>query len=207
MSKKENYNYFDEFIKLSDYIVESAEILKDVLLNYNVEKLDEKTIEVHKLENEADMIIHNMRNYLIKDFLPPIDREDIAKIGHKLDDIEDGIDEILINLKILNITEIRNDVLEITDILLLSTKAVKEMFLDFKNFRKLDLINKKIIEVNDLEEKGDRSYEKLMTELYKNEKNSIKLIKWTNIYNCFENAIDFCEQVSDCLEDVILMNS
>ena len=207
MSKKDNYNYFDEFIKLSDYIVESAEILKDVLLNYNVDKLDEKTVEVHKLENEADMIIHNMRNYLIKDFLPPIDREDIAKIGHKLDDIEDGIDEILINLKILNITEIRNDVLEITDILLLSTKAVKEMFLDFKNFKKLDLINKKIIEVNDLEEKGDRSYEKLMTELYKNEKNSIKLIKWTNIYNCFENVIDFCEQVSDCLEDVILINS
>lgn len=207
MSKKDNYNYFDEFIKLSDYIVESAEILKDVLLNYNVDKLDEKTVEVHKLENEADMIIHNMRNYLIKDFLPPIDREDIAKIGHKLDDIEDGIDEILINLKILNITEIRNDVLEITDILLLSTKAVKEMFLDFKNFKKLDLINKKIIEVNDLEEKGDRSYEKLMTELYKNEKDSIKLIKWTNIYNCFENVIDFCEQVSDCLEDVILINS
>lgn len=207
MSKKDNYNYFDEFIRLSDYIVESAEILKDVLLNYNVDKLDEKTVEVHKLENEADMIIHNMRNYLIKDFLPPIDREDIAKIGHKLDDIEDGIDEILINLKILNITEIRKDVLEITDILLLSTKAVKEMFLDFKNFKKLDLINKKIIEVNDLEEKGDRSYEKLMTELYKNQKNSIELIKWTNIYNCFENVIDFCEQVSDCLEDVILINS
>ena len=117
MSKKDNYNYFDEFIRLSDYIVESAEILKDVLLNYNVDKLDEKTVEVHKLENEADRIIHTMGNYLIKDFLPPIDREDIAKIGHSLDNIEDEIDEILINLKIFNVTEVRNDVLEITDIL------------------------------------------------------------------------------------------
>ena len=81
------------------------------------------------------------------------------------------------------------------------------MFCDFKNSRKLDLINKKIIEVNDLEEQGDRAYEKLMTSLYKNEKDAINLVKWTNIYNCLEDAIDFCEQVSDCLEDVILMNS
>ena len=93
MSKKENYNYFDEFIRLTDYIVESAKILEEVFTNFDVETLNDKTVEVHKLENEADLIIHKMGNYLIKDFLPPIDREDIAKIGHKLDDIEDSIDE------------------------------------------------------------------------------------------------------------------
>lgn len=207
MSKKNNYDYFDEFIHLSDCIIKSSEILKDVFINFDIKKLDEKTIEVHNLENESDMIIHDMRSYLIKDFLPPIDREDIAQIGHKLDNIEDSIDEILINLKILSITEIKEDVTEIIDILILSAKAVKEMFCDFKNLRKLDLIKKKIIEVNDLEEQGDRAYEKLMTSLYKNEKDAINLVKWTNIYNCLEDAIDFCEQVGDCLEDVILMNS
>ena len=207
MSKKDNYNYFDEFIHLSDCIIKSSEILKDVFINFDIKKLDEKTTEVHDLENEADMIIHNMMNYLIKDFLPPIDREDISQIGNKLDNIEDSIDEILINLKILNITEIKDDVTEILDILILSAKAVKEMFLDFKNIKKIDLIKKKIIQVNDLEEQGDRAYEKLMTSLYKNEKDAINLIKWTNIYTSLENAIDFCEQVGDCLEDVILMNS
>ena len=205
MSKKDNYNYFDEFIHLSNCIIKSSEILKDVFINFDIKKLDEKTSEVHDLENEADIIIHNMMNYLIKDFLPPIDREDISKIGNKLDDIEDSIDEILINLKILNITEIKDDVTEILDILILSAKTVKEMFLDFKNTKKMDLIKKKIIQVNDLEEQGDRAYEKLMTSLYKNEKDAINLIKWTNIYTSLENAIDFCEQVGDCLEDVILI--
>ena len=85
---------------MADYIVQSAEILKDVFVNFHIEKLEEKTTEVHKIENNADRIIHKMRNHLIKDFLPPIDREDIALIGHKLDDIEDEIDEILINIKI-----------------------------------------------------------------------------------------------------------
>ena len=79
--------------------------------------------------------------------------------------------------------------------------------MNFKNFKKIDLIKKKIIEVNDLEEQGDRAYEKLMTSLYKDETDSINLIKWTSIYNCLEDAIDFCEQVSDCVEDVILINS
>ena len=205
--KKNNYNYFDEFIKLSDCIVKSVEILVEVFENFDIEELEQKNIEVHKLENEADRIIHTMGNYLIKDFLPPIDREDITRIGHKLDDIEDSIDEILINLKILNITQMKEEVGEIIDILLLSAKAVKEMFLNFKNFKKIDLIKKKIIEVNDLEEQGDRAYEKLMTSLYKDETDSINLIKWTSIYNCLEDAIDFCEQVSDCVEDVILINS
>ena len=207
MSKKEKYNYFDEFIKLSDCIVQSAEILRDVFTNFDLDKLEEKTSQVHHLENEADKIIHTMRNYLIKDFLPPIDREDIAQIGHKLDNIEDCIDEILINIKILNVTEIKKEVNEITEILLIATKAVKEMFIEFKNIKKFDEIKKKIIEVNELEEKGDRAYEKIMSSLYRTEINPFNLIKWTNIYNWLENAIDYCEQVSDCVEDVILTNS
>lgn len=205
--KKEKYNYFDEFINLSDCIVRSAEILRDVFANFDIRTLEQKTSEVHKIENDADQIIHTMRNHLIKDFLPPIDREDIALIGHKLDDIEDSIDEILINMKIFNVTEIRKEVDEITNILLQSTNAVKDMFLNFKNFKKMEVIKAKIIEVNELEEKGDRAYERLMTSLYKNEVNAINLMKWTNIYNWLENAIDCCEQVSDCVEDVILSNS
>lgn len=207
MSKKENYNYFDEFIKLTEYIVSSAETLKGVFTNFNKDELKEKTMEVHKLENEADQIIHNMTSYLIRDFLPPIDREDIAKIGHSLDNIEDGIDEVLINLKIFNVTEIKSEVKEIIDVLILSTKAVRDMFLEFKQFKKPDLVKEKVIEVNDLEEKGDRAYEKAMTELYRNEKDAITLVKWTNIYNCLESVMDCCEQVSDCVEDVILTNS
>lgn len=207
MKKKENYNYFDEFIKMSDCIVQSTEILRDVFINFDKINLEEKISEVHKLENDSDQIIHNMRNFLIKDFMPPIEREDIAEIGHKLDNIEDSIDEILININILNVTDIKKEVNEITDLLLMATKAVKEMFLNFKNFKKIDLIKEKIIEVNELEEKGDRVYEKIMASLYRTEINPFNLIKWTNIYNWLEDAIDYCEQVSDCIEDIIVMNS
>ena len=207
MNKKENYNYFNEFITLCDYIVESANTLKDIMENFNLEKLNTDIYEVHKLENEADNIVHKMRNYLIKDFLPPIDREDLSLIINKLDNIEDGIDEVLINIKILDINVIKKEVIELIDILVMCCMAVKEMFIDFKNIKNIDLIKEKVIQVNKLEDLGDRAYEKLMTLLYKNEKNSIDLIKWTNIYNCLENTIDSCEEIGDCIEDVIMKNS
>ena len=207
MNKKENYNYFNEFIALTDYIVKSANTLKNIIENFNLEKLNTDIYEVHRLENEADKIVHRMRNYLIKDFLPPIDREDIALLINKLDNIEDGIDEILINVKILNITEIKPEVIELINILVICCVAVKDMFIDFNNFKNIELINQKVIQVNKLEELGDRAYEKLMTLLYKSEKDPIKLIKWTNIYNCLEETIDSCEEIGDCIEDVVMKNS
>ena len=207
MNKKENLNYFNEFIKVTDYIVESANTLKDIMENFNLEKLNTDIHEVHRLENEADKIVHKMRGYLTKDFLPPIDREDIALISNKLDDIEDGIDEILINVKILDITEIKPEVIELINILVKCCEAVKDMFMNFNNLKNIELINQKVIQVNKMEELGDRVYEKLMTILYKTEKNPINLIKWTNIYNCLEETIDSCEEIGDCIEDVVMKNS
>jgi len=207
MKKKEEYNYFDEFAKNSKYIVNSAEILKDTLVNYSEEKLEENIVKVHKLENDADQALHKMRNYLIKDFLPPIDREDIVLIGHRLDDIEDYIDEILINFNILNIKTVREDAVEFTDLLIECTKSVEDALENFKNFKKVELVKEKTIAINVLEEKADKLFEKVMKKLYKEETDSVEIIKWTTIYNCMENATDACEKIADCLEDVVMKNS
>ena len=161
---------------------------------------------VHKLENLADDKLHNMREYLIKDFLPPIDREDIILIGHRLDDIEDFLDEILLNFNILNITKIKYDIYEFLDLLLDCCKKVKEAFINFKNMKKYSKVKEKIVEVNNIEEQGDKMFEKIMKKLYEEEKSPIEIIKWTTIYNCIENTIDACERVCDELENVIVKN-
>lgn len=205
--KKEEYNYFDEFVKNSKYIVESAEILKETIQNYSVEKLEENIAKVHKLENDADKTLHNMRAYLIKDFLPPIDREDIVLIGHRLDDIEDFIDEILINFNILNITSVREEALEFSELLIECANSVRDALENFENFKKADIVKEKAIAINVLEEKADRMFEKAMKKLYKEEKDPVEIIKWTTIYNCMENTTDACERIADSLEDVVMKNS
>ncbi len=205
--KKEEYNYFDEFVKNSKYIVESAEILKETIESYSVEKLEENITRVHKLENEADKTLHDIRAYLIKDFLPPIDREDIVLIGHRLDDIEDFIDEILINFNILNIKNVREDALEFTELLIECAKSVKDALENFENFKKAEIVKEKAIAINVLEEKADRMFEKAMKKLYKEETDPLEIIKWTTIYSCMENTTDACERIADCLEDVVMKNS
>lgn len=207
MKKKEEYNYFDEFANNSKNIVSSVEVLKETLVNYSEEKLEENILKVHKLENEADQALHKMRNYLIKDFLPPIDREDIVLIGHRLDDIEDYIDEILINFNILNIKTVREDAVEFTELLIECAKSVEDALENFKNFKKVELVKEKAIAINVLEEKADKLFEKVMKKLYKEENNPVEIIKWTTIYNCMENATDACEKIADCLEDVVMKNS
>ncbi len=207
MKKKEEYNYFDEFVNNSNFIVESAEILKQTLENYTLNKLEENVKKVHKLENEADHALYKMRNYLIKDFLPPIDREDIILIGHKLDDIEDDIDEILINLNIYHIENIRTEMFELVDLLVECCKSVKEALEHFKNSKKSDIVKQKTIEINRLEEKGDKLFENAMKELYSKEKDSVEIVKWTEMFKCLENAIDACEDIADSIEDVIMKNS
>ena len=207
IKKKETYNYFDEFIKNSGYIVKSAEILQETVKNYSKKTLEKNVVEVHKLENEADQALHALRNYLIKDFLPPIDREDIILIGHKLDDIEDNIDEILINLNIYNIENIRKEMLEFTELLIKCCKSVEACLIELKKSRKLESLKEKIIEINQLEEKGDRIFENAMKTLYSKEKNAIEVVRWTEMFRGLENTIDACEHVADCIEDVIMKNS
>ena len=207
MKKKEEYNYFNEFVKNSKYIVESAEILKETIANYSEAKLEENIAKVHKLENEADKTLHDMRSYLIKDFLPPIDREDIVLIGHRLDDIEDYLDEILINFNILNISSVREDALEFTELLIKCANSVKDALENFENFKKAEVVKEKTIAINVLEERADRMFEKAMKKLYKEEKDPMEIIKWTTIYNCMENTTDACEKIADCLEDVVMKNS
>ncbi len=207
MKKKEKYNYFEEFIKITEYIEESSNKLKELMNDYNVENLDRSIEEIHKLEHSSDKVVHKMREYLIKDFLPPIEREDIAVIVNKLDDIEDGIDEIAIDFKILNIKHIKEDILEFTDILVKASTAVKGIFEKLSDLKHPELIKEKVIVVNKLEEQGDRVYERIISNLYKEEKDPIELIKWVNIYKCFEETIDSCEEISDCIQDVIMKNS
>lgn len=207
MKKKEKYSYFEEFIKIAENIEESSNKLKELMNDYNEENLDKSIEEIHKLEHSSDRIVHKMRKFLIKDFLPPIEREDIAVIVNKLDDIEDGIDEIAIDFKIINIEYIKQDTLEIIDILVKATTAVKGIFEKLSDLKHPELVEEKLVIVNRLEEQGDRVYEKIISNLYKEEKDPIELIKWVNIYKGFEETIDSCEQISDCIQDVIMKNS
>ena len=105
--KKEKFNYYNEFITNINYTLESAQILNDYISDFDSTKSAKKEEMVHNLENEADKSLHNILNYLVKDFIPPIDREDIIQISNSIDDLEDCIDDVVIKINIYKITKLR----------------------------------------------------------------------------------------------------
>lgn len=202
--KKERLNYFDEFLKNISYAVESAYVLDEYINNFNSEISFEKEQIVHKLENDADYNLHNILNYLIKDFVPPFDREDIIMLVHDIDDLEDDIDEVVININILGVQKLRSDASKFTDLISKTALKLKELFLKFKETKKYDIIHKYVIEISESEEVGDKLYQDSMRNLFLNEKDPIEIIKWRKIYDCLENCMDSCEKIANSVDEIIL---
>ena len=207
MRKKEEFNYFDEFAKSAKLAIEAVGELKNYILNFNKENSETEMKKIHEIENLADKNLHGLKNYLLRDFLPPIDREDILEIANKIDDFIDDIDEIVIDLNIYNISEITSEIKELITLLESATKILYDLIIEFKNFKKIQEIKQKVVEVNKIEEQADRIYEKAIKQLYQEEKDAIRIMKLSNIYEIIENGFDSCELIADLIDDGLLKNS
>ena len=91
MKKKRGFNYFEAFVGLSEYSLSSAEILHNTLMNYDAAELPQKIKEMHEIEHSADLAKHVLMNNLLKEFLPPIEREDITSLSQEIDDVTDSV--------------------------------------------------------------------------------------------------------------------
>ena len=202
--KKKELNYYDEFIKNVEICCEISNILKQHIDNFQNEDPKETEEMVHKLENDADINLHNIKNYLVKDFLPPIDREDIILLSNKIDNAVDDLDEIIIDLNIYNINELRNDFKDFADLICQMSAKLREVMNNFKDKKKYNQTKALIIEINGLEEQGDRLYENAIKNLYNTEQNPIEILKWNNIYGTLEDAIDSFEGVADYVEEILM---
>ena len=205
--KEKNFNYYDEFIKNANIAIEISTILKKHAENYDINNSTEVEEKVHKLENDADKNLHETIDYLVKDFLPPIEREDIVLLVNKIDDIIDYLDEIAINFNILNIVVLRDNFLEFMELFNKVSVLLKEMLENFKDKKKHEEVYKYLIEINNIEENGDRLYEKAIKSLFTNEKDPIEIIKWNTIYNTLENGIDSFESVANTIGEIVLKNT
>lgn len=207
MRRIEEMNYYNEFIKNAELVYEEAKVLRDYISHFNASQSEEIKEKVHDIENEADKSQHNILNYLVKDFVPPIDREDIIKLCHEIDNVADSIDEVVININIYKIRTLMDDVGKYIDLLNEMTECMVHLMQEFKGTKKRDQLSELIVKINNLEEDGDSLFQNSIKRLYDSPTDPIEVIKWTTIYNCFENCYDAMEHVSDVVDEVIMKNS
>ena len=207
MAKKENNYYFDAFAKGIFYANDAAALLQNCFENFDAAGLKAQLDKMHKIEHAADGVKHEMMERLMKEFLPPIEREDIVELSHTIDDVTDAVEDVLLGMYMYNITTFRPEVKEFTRLISRCCAALKDMAQELHTFRKSTLLKEKIVEVNGLEEEGDRLYTEAMHRLYTEEKDAVSILSWTTMYDRLEKCCDSCEHVADMVEQVIMKNS
>jgi uncharacterized protein Yka (UPF0111/DUF47 family) len=205
--KKEELNYYDEFINMSKYAVEISQTFNSLIQSYNYDETREQEKKVHEKEHEADRNQHKILNYLIKDFVPPIEREDIINVTRKLDDVIDNIDEVMIDLDILTVRNLRQDITKYGELLEVATNKMRDLFVAFKDMKNYDEVKKLVVALNGVEEQGDKLFQQSIRELYSEEKDAIEVIRWTAIYNKLEDCFDSVEHVSECIDETFMKNA
>jgi len=204
---KKGFNYFEAFVNLSKYSLSSAEILHKTLAEFKASELARKVKEMHEIEHNADIAKHELMNHLVKEFLPPIEREDIINLSQQIDDVTDSVEDVLLFINMFNIKNIHTEVLKFTELISTCCKSMYEALIEFQNFKNSKTLHEKIIEINHLEEVGDGLYMEMMRNLYSSSKDPIELMTWTEILHRLEKCCDKCEDVADTIEQIVMKNS
>lgn len=194
--------FFLLFEKSAQTSVKVAEHLRDMLQEW--ENADEKMQAITELEHEADGFTHEIIAQLHRTLITPFDREDIALLAHSLDNVTDFIEAAADSMLLYKVEQPTDKARELTDVLVKISVEVERAISEVKRSINLKKILERCIEINRLENVADRIYRSALAELFADERNSAFIIKWREIYEYMENAIDSCEDVADVLEGVAL---
>ncbi len=199
--------YFDDFIKMIDLSCRAAELLKASLDDFNPETLPARRAAMHEIEHAEDEVRHEMLRRLAREFVTPIDREDIIALANEMDDITDNIEDILIRMYMYNVKSVRPEAIRFADVIVGCTKALQQAMTEFPNFHKSTTLKKSIIAVNTMEESGDVIYVDAVRTLYESGSNPLEVSAWSELFDRLEDCCDICEHVANTMEVIVMKNT
>ena len=207
MAVKKNNDYFEMLVDLIGYSCGAAFLLDNTISNFRVSQIDKKIKDMHEIEHNADIKKHEMINKLSKEFITPIERGDIIELASEIDNVTDAIEDVLARIYMFNISVMREEALEFSNLIVRICNETSALIKEFRNFKKSSEISKLIININDLEEEGDRIYTRSIKGFYSSIMDPIRFITWKETFEYFEKCCDACEHVADAIESVIMKNS
>ncbi|MHC4605943.1 MAG: DUF47 domain-containing protein [Planctomycetota bacterium] len=197
--------FFDYFDRLADLAVAAAERFLRFLEEFS--DPPKQAEEVKALEREADEVVHEVMALLHKSFITPFERDDIRLLIDALDDVLDFISAAANRIALYEIGEIVPDARSLSKVLVESATGVREAVRGMRNLRKRNGILEQCIEVNRLENKGDRVYQAAIAQLFKSRMDPLLVIQWKEIFEGIEDSLDRCEDVAELLEGIVLENA
>jgi predicted phosphate transport protein (TIGR00153 family) len=194
--------FFDLFEEAGRNALQAADLLDQMLRGFP----DTKNLarEILICEQEGDRITHDVIQRLNHTFVTPIDREDILELASRIDDIVDFTEEVADYLGLYKIEAPMEQAQRLAHILFQSTRQIVEAIPRMRDFKD---ISHYTVEVNRLENEGDRVVREAIASLFDNGIDPMVVIRWKDLYERLEDAIDATETVANVLEGIVLKNS
>ena len=194
--------FFTLFAEIAKRITASAELLSQLFADPS--RLEQFCAAIKSLEHEADGLTHEVNMRLDKSFITPLDREDIHVLASRLDNVVDLIDGTARRAAMFRISEAREPARQLADVLVRSGSEIAAAVNSMTQYKVVTQAARKI---KQLEEEGDTLYHKAVGELFSGAHDALEVMKWKDLYDTLEDAVDECEDVANVLESIALKNS
>ncbi|MDP9341409.1 MAG: DUF47 family protein [Actinomycetota bacterium] len=195
-------SFFGLFERAAANVAEGAREL--AALTADLGGAESASARIRDIEHEGDELTHRIMATLNTTFVTPFDREDIYRLATVLDDILDAAEAVADLLVLHRIEEPLPELRQQADVLVRSTQAISQAV---ARLRSLNGLNGYLIEINRLENEGDRIYRKTIARLYSGEFRAMEVLKWKDILDQMETAIDGCEDIANVIESITLKHA
>ncbi|HEX3318729.1 MAG TPA: DUF47 domain-containing protein [Solirubrobacteraceae bacterium] len=193
--------FFDLFEEAAGNIVRAADLLDQMLAAFP--DRSELARDILVCEQQGDRITHDIIQHLNQTFVTPIDREDIYELASALDDIVDYTEEVADYLGLYKIEAPMQQAQRLANILVQSCRQIAEAMPRMRTFKE---ISHYTVEINRLENDGDRVTREAMASLFNTGIDPMVVIRWKDIYERLEAAIDSTERAANILESIVIKN-
>jgi predicted phosphate transport protein (TIGR00153 family) len=196
--------FFDYFDSASEAMIRGIRLLKEMMRDLS--NAEEKARQIKDVEHEADHITHETVSGLHKTFITPIDRESIYALITRMDDVLDLIDSTSERVLLYKIKTSTPESMALIEVLEKAVEQVAKGISGLRDLKNSNSILNICIEINRLENEGDRTFRNALSVLFSSSYDAIEIIKWKDVYETLEEAIDRCEDVANILEGIVVEN-
>jgi hypothetical protein len=194
--------FFDLFNQLAGHL-KTAAVLVDRLFAepHNTAELVK---EIKDVEHQADVLTLSINTRIDKSFITPIDREDIHQLASRLDDVIDRLDGTARRVVMLHINEVREPAKQMAHVIVQAADHIATAVIAVKSPAQ---VSKQVAEIKRLEEEGDAIYHDAVGALFAGTPDPLEVIRWKEVYETLEIAIDQCMGVANALQSISIKNA
>ncbi|MGH7554469.1 MAG: DUF47 domain-containing protein [Longimicrobiales bacterium] len=197
-----NVEFFAMFDQLAQRLTAAARLLHELF--ENPDRIDEYTLSIKAIEHQADDLTRDIIAHIDQTFVTPIDREDIHLLASRLDNVIDLLDGTARRAQVFGITSSRGAARKQTEVLIRAADAIEAAVASVKKPR---TVKAKTREIKRLEEEGDALYHNALEGLFAGSPDPLEVIKWKDLFDKLEDALDECEDVGNVLESISIKHS